>query len=434
MADSSNIFNYGASLVSDQNKVQSPFIIVKIGNYTFGNYKKTRGGNDLLATYKVTYPNYMNSITVTKVNGDVNTYKISMTYAITNTDDPNMLDKVFSSVSNSRKITITYGDWELPTYIYKEEEALITKISTKMNLDVARIDYDIECTSTALSLQAGVHSFEALVNTKPSDEIKRILFSLEYGLQDVFKGMINKDVVLNSGMIASDDAAVDIPAKTDITVFDYISFLVSYMVSTSDVGKKVLKKSVYYWYLCDDTHFQYGGNYFKVVKVDSSVTTEKSINTYVIDVGYPSANNVSNFSITQDDEWALLYNYSKDINLPEYSYEINNKGEIEEIYSPMVTTSSKYFITTEASRTWWSMMTQFPLQATLTIQGLLRPSTLMSYVKVNVYFYSHKHVSSGLYIITKQVDTISNKGYKTTLNLLRVGEDTDFNESLGKYN
>ena len=37
MADNNNIFNYGASLVSGQNKVQSPFIIVKIGEYTFGH-------------------------------------------------------------------------------------------------------------------------------------------------------------------------------------------------------------------------------------------------------------------------------------------------------------------------------------------------------------------------------------------------------------
>lgn len=70
-------------------------------------------------------------------------------------------------------------------------------------------------------------------------------------------------------------------------------------------------------------------------------------------------------------------------------------------------------------------MTQFPIQATLTIQGLLRPSTLMSYVKVNVYFYSHKHVSSGLYIITKQVDDIGDSGYKTTLSLTRIGADSD---------
>ena len=68
-------------------------------------------------------------------------------------------------------------------------------------------------------------------------------------------------------------------------------------------------------------------------------------------------------------------------------------------------------------------MTQYPITAQLTIKGLLRPSILMSYVKINTYFFGHKHISSGLYIITKQEDSISDQGYRTTLNLTRVGGD-----------
>jgi len=111
--------------------------------------------------------------------------------------------------------------------------------------------------------------------------------------------------------------------------------------------------------------------------------------------------------------------------MPEYTYSINNNGEIVENRSPVVTNSGKYLMTTEADRTWWTKMTQFPIQATLTIQGLLRPATLMTYVKVNVYFFSKKHVSSGLYIITKQVDEIGNSGYLTTLSLTRIQGDED---------
>ena len=70
-------------------------------------------------------------------------------------------------------------------------------------------------------------------------------------------------------------------------------------------------------------------------------------------------------------------------------------------------------------------MTEFPVEATLTIKGLTRPSMLMTYVKLNVLFAGGvKHISSGMYIITKQVDSISNAGYTTTLTLLRVGGDT----------
>ena len=71
-------------------------------------------------------------------------------------------------------------------------------------------------------------------------------------------------------------------------------------------------------------------------------------------------------------------------------------------------------------------MTQFPITAVLQIKGLLRPALLMSYVKINCYFYGHKHVSSGLYIITKQQDKIDTAGYRTTLSLTRVSGDENY--------
>lgn len=68
-------------------------------------------------------------------------------------------------------------------------------------------------------------------------------------------------------------------------------------------------------------------------------------------------------------------------------------------------------------------MTEFPITATLTIKGLMRPSILMSKVRINSYFYGIKHISSGLYIITRQEDSVSSSGYRTTLTLTRIGAD-----------
>ena len=74
----------------------------------------------------------------------------------------------------------------------------------------------------------------------------------------------------------------------------------------------------------------------------------------------------------------------------------------------------------EREKTWWSQVTQFPISATLTLKGLLRAVMLMSYIRVNVYYYGKKHNTSGLYIITKQEDSISESGYTTTLSLTRI--------------
>lgn len=47
----------------------------------------------------------------------------------------------------------------------------------------------------------------------------------------------------------------------------------------------------------------------------------------------------------------------------------------------------------------------------------------MSYLRVNVFFYGNKHSSSGVYIVTKQVDEINSSGYRTTLSLVRIQGD-----------
>ena len=91
------------NLLSFPSLVESPFIIVKIGEYTFGNYSSKDTSTRFTGSNKVTYPNYMQAINIVKINGAVNTYTIKMVYAITAGADPNLLEKVFSSVSSNRK-------------------------------------------------------------------------------------------------------------------------------------------------------------------------------------------------------------------------------------------------------------------------------------------------------------------------------------------
>ncbi len=47
----------------------------------------------------------------------------------------------------------------------------------------------------------------------------------------------------------------------------------------------------------------------------------------------------------------------------------------------------------------------------------------MNYIKINVWFFGHKHLYSGVYIITGEEDTIDTSGYRTTLSLIRVAQD-----------
>lgn len=413
----------GASLVSTQNYVESPFIIVQIGNYSFGHCEKSKK-DKLRQQFNIRYPNYMESLSVVKVNGSINTYTLNMIYAITETDDPNRLEKVFSSVANTRLITLKYGDWNSPAYIYKEETAVITKLTTKVNLQNSTITYTVNCTSTAVSLTSGTFSFSKRFD-KPSNVLRELLDNESYGLTNVFTGMKNASARLNQ-FIASDDQEVQLEGKVGVTIMEYIGYLVSCMVYIQDDPAATLKSHCYFWAVYDDTSGSYGGTYFKVSRVQANAKTSLTYNTYEIDVGYPSASCVTDFTVNNDDSWALLYDYSGDLQLPQYSYEIQNSGDITPIRNSKITASKNTFVTTEATRNWWSLVTQFPITASITIKGLLRPAMLMTYLKINTYFYGHKHTSSGLYIITKQEDRIDASGYKTTLSLTRVGGDEHY--------
>jgi hypothetical protein len=91
------------------------------------------------------------------------------------------------------------------------------------------------------------------------------------------------------------------------------------------------------------------------------------------------------------------------------------------VYCPMFTSGNDSFETRAEDRTWFTKVTKYPISATVKIQGLLRPAQLMQYVRLTVKFPGgNKHISSGLYIVTKQVDDIRESGYHTTLNLTRI--------------
>lgn len=406
-----------AALISSASHVESPFIIVEIGEYKFGHCSKP-DRDKMRGIFHIDYPNYMESLNITKINGAINTYVLTMTYAITEQDDPNRFEKVFSSVSNTRMIRLKYGDWNSPSFIFKDEEAIITKLTTRVNMKDSTINYVVNCTSNSLSLTASSDFFYAK-KAKPSDEIKRLLSNKNYGLLEIFPGMKNADF---SNFIDGSDQTVQLEAKPSMGVLDYISYLVSCMVWVGDTSEQ-LKTSCYFWSVYDDVSNKYGGTYFKVVRVAANASTSLSYNTYEVDVGYPTDSNVLDFVINNDDSWSLLYNYSKKIEMPKYSYHIDDQGNLVQEESVTLTASKQTHSTNEATRNWWSLVTQFPITATLTLKGLLRPAMLMSYVKVNTYFYGHKHTSSGLYIITKQEDTINKGGYRTTLSLTRVGGD-----------
>ena len=411
----------GKSLLAAENYVQIPLIWVKIGAYTFGKYDSNYSG------YKK-YPNYVQSLEVTKVNGVVNKYSLTLIYPLTQDTDPNFFEKIFSSVSkgniaedlDARRIEFTYGDAAMSNFLYRNEVAIITKVSSNFNFSGSvSITYTIEATSRgALGVSGGL--YEPAVYEKPSNIIRKMLREEQrYGLKQLFPGMRNNTLVETLNLIPSEDMAVNIEAKQNISPIAYLEYLVNMM--TPDAGNKGDKKTFYVLTFLDDTSGTIDGSYFKICTVDANVAHPEA---YEVNVGYPGNNYIFDFAVENSENYSLLYEYQNALAPQEYVTRINEDGDEEEVYAPTISSNNSLHATKEEDKSWWAKVTQYPIKASMTIKGLLRPAILMSYVRVNIYLYGQKHINSGLYIITKQVDKIDgNEGYRTVLNMTRIATE-----------
>jgi hypothetical protein len=420
--------NRNKNLLSSQARVQVPWVKVTIGDYTFGIFdeatKQQQSSAGFYSSYSVQYPQYIKSLEVIKINGQVNKYSLIIDYPVTLYDDPNFFEKVFSSVSRSRKIIFTYGDAETPSYVYKNEEAIVTNITQSFNLQGSTITYTVQAVSSAaLATDGSITKASTGQKVKPSDEIKK-LFRSNKSLQNTFTGMKNAD--LNT-LIASDDMAVEIESKQNISALDYINYLVSCMVpagSGNGVNRDVYTLTIYDDSITSsDRALSKNGPYFKVTKVSTAVDHGDA---YEIDVGINTSTIVRSFNIEKNENYSIYYEYQNLAHPENYVRRLNKDGLWEDVYAPTSMARTNSFKANASDQVWWTKATQFPVNAKIQIQGLLRPATLMQYVRLNVIFPGgNKHLSSGIYLVTSQVDNIGPAGYATTLGLTKIKGDMD---------
>lgn len=400
---------YNKTLLSTQNLIQAPVIQVTIGEYVFGVKIEKKNG-------EILFPNFIQSLEICKINGQVNTYTLNISYPINETADPNFFERVFASVASTRSIKFTYGDSMNPKFLYRDEEALITKVKANFQLDSACINYTVSAISQANLGFSGCYNFEAKT-MKPSDRILEILSDPLYGLQDLFTGMRDVEQVKLYGLIPGNDVEKEIEYQENMSVLSYIEYLVTLMSTDVDKAKK---SSIFVLTFNDDTSGVFHGAYFKIVEVDTQIEHPEA---FELDIGYPGSNYVFGFNVENDESYAIYYNYQNALHKEQYVSRINADGDLESVYAPTISSNDESHHTNEDEKTWWAKATQYPIKASVTIKGLLRSAILMNYVRVNIWLFGKKHLNSGLYIITKQVDKIDGNGYQTTLNLMRISGD-----------
>jgi hypothetical protein len=258
---------------------------------------------------------------------------LSIVYPVRPNDDPNFFEKVFSSVSKTRKIIFSYGDMSMPTYIYKNEEAIITKVSQRFNMHGSTISYTVNAVSSASLNAAGSFTFPGGF-MKPSDVIKRVIGNDKYGLKKLFPGMNASNV---DKLIAGDDKAVSISSKPNMAPLDYINYLVGCMIPVGYTTSNLTGADTYALTLHDDATFNddttsdvaITGAYFKVTKVTQNMDRTDA---FVVDIGFGNSGTiVTDFSVVNDENYSLLYDYSESNTKNNYVYRLDNTGKINEV-------------------------------------------------------------------------------------------------------
>lgn len=404
----------GNKLLSYPNFVEAPTIILDFNGIKIGGFNN-RGDK---------YPNYINSMSINKINGRINQYIINLKYQVRLNEDPNFIDKLLNRTGYTNPFKILYGDSANPELLFNEESAIITNVKHKANPTDMSISYTISALSSNVVSEGTYKNFTSK-SQKPSTAIYDLLYNsgnISIELQTMFPGMKNKNTIFNNGLIPTTDEEIQLGGINDVSVLSYLSYLVSCMRNPNS------PTSTYYLTYLNDNENKYGGAYFKVTEVKGFNTNNYSIedtnlysDLYEIDVGFPGSNFVTDFKISSNDYWSLVYEYNSGIS--EYEYDIDSDGNEIKNKTNSLYINNKFNSSSVIDTNWWKHVTEFPITARITLKGLVKPIMLMTYIKINAVFYGQKDVASGIYVVTAQDDLCSGNGYTTTLTMLRVAGD-----------
>ena len=158
-------------LLTSGNVVEAPFVTATLGDYTFGVYKNSIKDGKTVA--RVNAPNYIRQLQIVKINGQVNQYTLDMTYGVTQFTDPNYIEKILSKIQYGQ-ITLSYGDFNEPSFVFKNETAQITDVKSSIDFRTSQLSYQISAISNAFFSKGVVTNFPAR-RAKPSQIIRSMV-------------------------------------------------------------------------------------------------------------------------------------------------------------------------------------------------------------------------------------------------------------------
>lgn len=397
---------HSSALPANISYVESPYVSVTIGGRVIGIKNKDK------------YPDYIQGIYSKKTNGTINEYKVTLIHQIAPGDNPNYIDELIGKTGYN-EIILSYGDSN-NNVNFRDVKCMITNVTTSFDFMGSKITYTLYCTSLSLVTANAKFNYPKVID-KPSNVIHNLLYnSANSMLLEQFPNMRSKTYVDSKGFIPTDDRVITIAEVRNTNPLNYLIHLVSLMQNESDKDKSS------YFLSIEDTL-----GVFKILEVDNNIQNLNNQFMYEVNVGYPDTNQVYKFNAKTNYAWAMAYNSAPGIN--NYKYTIDNEGELKRLDTKAIYKTNSINSTSGIQNyNLWQQLTSFPVQATLTCRGLIKPLLLLQYVKINVIFQGNERITSGVYIITQQEDTVDSQGFRTTLQLLRVAGDDEYLNTDGR--
>lgn len=220
----SRVFTSPGEFALSDALVQAPFVELDFGNgIIIGSYMASEDA----------FPNHVARMSVEKVNGEINQYSFSIIHQIRPGEDPNVMDKMLSSLRYD-KFTIRYGD-AAARYLYKDDNAVLTSVVMDRDYVSSSISYTLYATSACKFIDSYKLDFPAVFD-KPSNQILKLLYEdtrTSKLMQEAFPGMVNRSEVESKNYIPTGDHAIYLSAQNAVSPLERLNYLVTAMSMAS---------------------------------------------------------------------------------------------------------------------------------------------------------------------------------------------------------
>lgn len=327
----------------------------------------------------------------------------------TGVTDADIIDKQLAA--SGMECTITYG--------YSSSDANLQTVSYSGMM----LDYSVEIRDGAL-----FYTITGISSVVKANEKLMTFDSKEQPAKptDVFKEVVESELgplgyKIDSGS-ANDDSETDIKGAQNVTVFQYLSMLMGMAKCSTDTEETPPEEVSTYSYIISD---KASDKNIKIIKLNPK---QSQVSVFTFNWMNPRESG-SNIVIDFKTEFKGIMLLNRKY-IDENGEDFKNITPLGEVVSTGLKTKNKPTDGKEDTnsktqeRVTWANAIQHSYKATLTLVGIPCEVPIGTCITVNPLILGKAHHTKGKYMILKSTDQIDSGGFITTLELMKITDQS----------